>query len=82
MQRALYRIVLTRLRLEERTQNYLERRTKDGKTKRETIRCLKRFVAREVYYLHMLPTLIPWKVPGRWFGAWRSATPRSTTRTI
>jgi transposase len=48
---ALYRIVLTRLRLEERTQNYLQRRISDGKTKREVIRCLKRYVAREIYRL-------------------------------
>jgi transposase len=48
---ALYRIVLTRPRLEERTQNYLRRRVADGKTKREVIRCLKRYVAREIYRL-------------------------------
>jgi RecB family endonuclease NucS len=27
----------------------MERRVKEGKSKRETIRCLKRYVAREVY---------------------------------
>ncbi len=46
---ALYRIVLVRMRWEQRTQHYVERRTKEGKTKKETIRCLKRYVAREVY---------------------------------
>jgi len=46
---ALYRIVLTRLRWDERTRTYLERRTAEGKTKREVIRCLKRYVAREIH---------------------------------
>ena len=32
-----------------RTKAYVERRTAEGKSKREIIRCLKRFVAREVY---------------------------------
>ena len=46
---ALYRIVLTRIRWDERTQAYLERRTTQGMSKREIIRCLKRYVARELY---------------------------------
>jgi hypothetical protein len=46
---ALYRIVLVRLRWDPRTQDYLARRTQEGKTKKEIIRCLKRYVAREVY---------------------------------
>jgi transposase len=46
---ALYRIVLTRLRWDERTRAYLERRTAEGKTQREIIRCLKRYVAREIH---------------------------------
>ncbi|TDE18812.1 IS110 family transposase [Nonomuraea mesophila] len=48
---ALYRIVLTRLRWDDRTRAYLQRRTTEGKTRREVIRCLKRYVAREVYAL-------------------------------
>ncbi|MFF3158474.1 IS110 family transposase [Streptomyces sp. NPDC057910] len=48
---ALYRIVLTRLRWDARTQAYYERRVTEGKTRREIIRCLKRYVAREVYRL-------------------------------
>lgn len=48
---ALHRIVLTRLRWDERTQTYYERRLSEGKTRREIIRCLKRYVAREVYRL-------------------------------
>ncbi|MFC5253182.1 transposase [Streptomyces nigrescens] len=48
---ALYRIVQTRLRCDARTRNYYERRTAEGKTRREIIRCLKRYAAREVFNL-------------------------------
>lgn len=48
---ALHRIVLSRLRWDARTQAYYERRVMQGKTRREVIRCLKRYVAREVYRL-------------------------------
>jgi len=34
---------------DERTRNYVARRIKEGKTKKEIIRCLKRYVARELY---------------------------------
>jgi transposase len=46
---ALYRIVITRLRHDPRTRAYAERRTAEGMSKKEIIRCLKRYVAREVY---------------------------------
>ncbi|OUC95137.1 IS110 family transposase [Streptosporangium minutum] len=46
---ALYIIVLTRLSRDQRTRNYAERRTTEGKSKKEIIRCLKRYVAREVF---------------------------------
>ncbi|MFC7261417.1 IS110 family transposase [Streptomyces lutosisoli] len=48
---ALHRIVFTRLRVDPRTQAYYERRTQEGKTRREIIRCLKRYAAREVFNL-------------------------------
>ncbi|WP_406437317.1 transposase [Streptomyces sp. NBC_01613] len=48
---ALHRIVVTRIRQDERTRVYLERRTAEGKGKREVMRCLKRYAAREVYAL-------------------------------
>ena len=38
-----------RLHYCERTRSYTDRRLAQGKTKKETIRCLKRFVARELY---------------------------------
>ena len=46
---ALFRIVLVRLSHDPRTQAYRCRRTAEGMTKRDVIRCLKRYVAREVY---------------------------------
>ncbi|MFG2693059.1 transposase [Kitasatospora sp. NPDC048407] len=46
---ALHTIVLTRMRFDPRTRAYVERRTKEGLSKRDIMRCLKRFVAREVY---------------------------------
>jgi transposase len=46
---ALWRIVMTRLAFDPRTRDYMERRTKEGRSKREVIRILKRYVAREVY---------------------------------
>jgi transposase len=47
--RALWHIVITRLASDPKTQAYMERRVKDGRSKREAIRMLKRYVAREVY---------------------------------
>ena len=37
------------MRWDQRTRDYVTRRTTEGKTKREIIRCLKRYIAREVY---------------------------------
>ncbi|MER6434710.1 IS110 family transposase, partial [Streptomyces sp900105245] len=37
------------LRRDARTRLYLERRTREGMSKREIIRCLKRYAAREIY---------------------------------
>ena len=45
---ALYRVVLVRLRYHEPTREYMLRRTSVGMTKPEVIRCLKRYVARQV----------------------------------
>lgn len=46
---ALWRIVMTRLSTHQPTKAYMQRRTQEGLSKREIIRCLKRYVAREVY---------------------------------
>ena len=52
---ALYRIALSRLRWDTRTRNYLARRITEGKTRREAIRCLKRYIAREIYQIITAP---------------------------
>jgi len=46
---ALYVVVLGRLRYDPRTKAYAARRTTDGLSKPEIIRCLKRYVVREIY---------------------------------
>jgi transposase len=46
---ALHRIVVARLRHDQQTKDYLARRIRQGKSKKEAIRCLKRYVAREVF---------------------------------
>jgi transposase len=46
---ALHRIVIVRLRWHQPTKDYLARRVQQGRSKREVIRCLKRYVAREVF---------------------------------
>jgi transposase len=53
---ALYVVVLGRLRYDSRTRAYVDRRTQEGLSKPEIIRCLKRYVARELY--NALPTSI------------------------
>jgi transposase len=49
--RALHTIAVTRLHHDPETQAYLAKRLADGKTRRETIRCLKRYLARRIYNL-------------------------------
>ena len=46
---ALRRIVITRMSARPATRAYVERRAKEGLSKKEIIRCLKRYAAREVY---------------------------------
>ena len=55
---ALYRIVLLRLCYDQQTKDYMARRIKEGKSKKEIIRCLKRYLAREVFAVlqQMRPT--------------------------
>jgi transposase len=48
---ALWRIIIVRMANDPRTKAYVERRTKEGLSKAEIIRCLKRYVARETYSL-------------------------------
>jgi transposase len=48
---AIYRIVLCRLRWDPRTKAYMHRRTQEGLSKKDIIRCLKRLIARELYHV-------------------------------
>jgi transposase len=49
LNRAIHAIALTRIRSCPRTRGYVTRRTAEGKTPREIRRCLKRYIARELY---------------------------------
>ena len=46
---ALWRIAIVRLATDPDTRAYLDRRVSEGKTKIEAIRCIKRYIAREVF---------------------------------
>lgn len=48
---ALWTIAMVRMRSEPRTRAYVERRTKEGLSSKEIQRCLKRYIARELYPL-------------------------------
>jgi transposase len=52
---ALYTIVIVRMRHDPRTRAYVARRTAQGLSKKEIIRCLKRHVAREIYHVLTKP---------------------------
>jgi transposase len=49
LNRAVHAIALVRMRSCPRTRAYVARRTAEGKTTREIRRCLKRYIARELY---------------------------------
>jgi hypothetical protein len=57
---ALHRIAVTRIRLDPKTRGYMAKKTSEGHSELEIIRCLKRYLAREIYYLlnpgrHVIP---------------------------
>jgi len=49
LNRALHMAIVTRMRMDPQTRAYVERRTADGRTLREIRRCLKRYLARQIY---------------------------------
>ncbi|MGY1635013.1 IS110 family transposase [Geodermatophilus sp. SYSU D01186] len=49
LNRALHTVALSRLQRDERTRAYADRRRAEGRTDREITRCLKRYIARELY---------------------------------
>ncbi len=53
---ALHRVIVTHARCHQPTRDYIERRRREGKTTREAIRCLKRYLARQVWNLLRAPT--------------------------
>ena len=57
LNRALHQIVVTRRRTHRPTIDYIERRTREGKSRREATRCLKRYLARNLYRLLEHPPL-------------------------
>jgi len=58
---ALYIVTIVRMRHHQPTRDYVERRTAEGLSKREIIRCLKRYIAREIFA--NLPRSEPATVP-------------------
>jgi transposase len=54
--RTLYVVAFTRMSNDGRTRDYVARRTREGKSKKEIIRCLKRYIAREVYKILVPPS--------------------------
>lgn len=48
--RALHMIAVCRLRYDQRTIDYMTKRTAQGLSKKDTLRCLKRYIAREVFH--------------------------------
>ena len=63
---ALHRVVIVRMRFHTETRAYVERRTREGLSKREIIRCLKRYVARELLpHINAASTARPDRKPPR-----------------
>jgi hypothetical protein len=54
---ALYVVAVCRMSRDDRTRAYVAKRTAEGKTKKEIIRCLKRYIAREIYRILASPSL-------------------------
>jgi len=55
---ALWRIAMVRLTCDPATRAYAQRRRAEGKSPREIIRCLKRYIAREIYRLLTNPPAV------------------------
>ena len=58
---------------DERTRSYVAKRTAEGKSKREIIRCLKRYVAREAYHV-----LVTYSAPSSPMGPQKEGTVASS----
>jgi transposase len=60
---AIHRVAVTRARCHPETRDYLARKTAEGKTQREAIRCLKRHLARRIWQLLRAPHPLPGTPP-------------------
>jgi transposase len=47
--KAIHQVALVRMMSDTRTKNYIARRRAEGKSTKEIIRCIKRYIAREIY---------------------------------
>ena len=56
---ALYRVAIGRRRDHEKTRTYAAKRTAEGKTRREIVRCVKLYIVREIYRCLCLPSTPP-----------------------
>jgi transposase len=56
--RALHVILVVRLRRHQPTRDYMARRLAEGKSKNEIMRCLKRYIAREIFQALRPPRMI------------------------
>ncbi len=61
---ALHRVVVVRMRGHQPTLVHVRRRTAEGKGRREIVRCLKRYVAREIFGYLCAPPKHPVTLPG------------------
>jgi transposase len=59
---ALYRVAIVRVRDHDETRAYAARRTAEGKTHREIVRCVKRYIVREIYR-HLCAPTVPAREP-------------------
>ena len=67
---ALWRIATNRMTYDDATKTYVARRRAEGKTQRDAVRCLKRYVARQIYRLLVDPQPVTSAADLR---AWREA---------
>jgi transposase len=66
--RALHVIPVVRLRRHQPTRDYMARRTAEGKSKNEVMRCLKRYIAREVFHALQPPPTGAKTIAATWIG--------------
>ena len=57
--RALHVVLVVRMRRHEPTRDYIARRLAEGKTKNEIMRCVKRYIAREIFHALQPPPTTP-----------------------